>query len=117
MKIYKLYRHGNASPELINANENFMFILTIMDNIVNTKPTELIYIVEYDTDLNRDDEILLYHGNYERYLLEKKKILLNIERDKIKQRNPEYIKAIKLRRELLDKESTEITRKFGVKNE
>ena len=36
MKIYKLYHHGNSSPELINANESFMFILTIMDNIVKT---------------------------------------------------------------------------------
>ena len=107
MKIYKLYRHGNASPELINSNENFMLILTIMDNIVNTKPTELTYIVEYDTDLDRDDGILLYHGNYERYL-EKKKLLLE---------QMEINNAIQRRRELIHSISADYTRKLGVKNE
>ena len=105
MKIYKLYRHGNASPELINSNESFMFILTIMDNIVKTQPMELIYIVEYDTDLDRDDGILLYHGNYERYL-EKKKLLL----ERIGINN-----AIKHRRELLHSISEDYTRKLGRK--
>ncbi len=103
MKIYKLYRHGNASPELINSNEEFMFILTIMDNIVKTQPTELIYIVEYDTDLDRDDGILLYHGNYERYL-EKKKLLLE---------QMEINNAIQHRRELIHSISEDYTRKLG----
>jgi hypothetical protein len=40
---------------------------------------------------------------------------VNGERDKIKQRAPEYVNAIKLRREILHKESAEVTRKFGVK--
>ena len=105
MKIYKLYRHGNNSPELINSNESFMFILTIMDNIVKTQPMELIYIVEYDTDLDRDDGILLYHGNYERYL-EKKKLLLE---------QTEINNAIQRRRELIHSISEDYTRKLGKK--
>lgn len=105
MKIYKLYRHGNSSPELINANEEFMFILTIMDNIVKTQPTELIYIVEYDTDLDRDDGILMYHGNYERYLEKKKSLLEQMEINN----------AIQKRRELLHNISADYTRKLGKK--
>ena len=105
MKIYKLYRHGNASPELINANESFMFILTIMDNIVKTQPMELIYIVEYDTDLDRDDGILMYHGNYERYLAKKKSLLEQMEINN----------AIQRRRELIHSISEDYTRKLGRK--
>lgn len=117
MNNYRIYKEVNGERDFVKGYDDMYHVFVTMENIINSFPNAYLIAVEHNVEKDMDQNFIIYTGNLGRYLLEKKKILLNVERSKIKNRAPEYVNAIKLRRELLHKESTEVTRKFGVKNE
>lgn len=115
MNNYRIYKEVNGERDFVKSYDDMFHVFVTMENIINSFPDVHLIAVEHNIEKDMDENFIIYTGNLGRYLLEKKKILLNVEREKIKQRNPEYVNAIKLRRKLLHKESAEVTRKFGVK--